>query len=74
MRDRLRTGLRLLRERDLHKGLWQLSIGFSMMGAVAGPSLEQALPSAIVGVQSIGLESVDQVGPMVFDAAKLNPS
>lgn len=63
----------MLKERDLHEGLWQLSIGFSMVGAVAGPNLEQALPSAIIGVQSIGLESVDRLGPMVFDAAELNP-
>lgn len=63
----------MLKDRGISEGLWLLTIGFSMSGATIGPSQEEALPSAIVGIQSFGLQSTEHKGPMVFDAAKLNP-
>ena len=63
----------MIKDRQLHEGLWMLQIQFGIAGVNAGPSNEQMNPTAIVPVLAIGLQSVDQLGPLVFDAAKVNP-
>lgn len=63
----------MMREQNIHEGLWMVSVGFAMIGVNAGPEPDKILPSAIVGVQNFGLVSTAEQGPLVFDAAVLNP-
>ena len=63
----------LIKECDLHEGLWSLSVEFAFSGINAGPDENNIMPSAIIGVQSVGLARADAEGPLVFDAAALNP-
>lgn len=63
----------LLAQQGIKEGLWTLAVEFNFSAASAGPSQEELVPAAIVGVGKIGLNKVDKEGPLTFDAAKLNP-
>jgi len=61
----------VFRDQDIKTGLWRLGVGLRFAGATTGPSDDSMLPSGIVAMESLALESVDKEGPLVFDAAKL---
>lgn len=63
----------LMCQQGIHDGLWAFSVEFSFSAASAGPSQDELIPAAIVGVNKLGLNKVDKEGPLTFNAAKLNP-
>lgn len=64
----------MLKDRGIHEGLWVLQIRFGLGAVNAGPSEDDVHPTAMVPVQGIGILRVDQPGPLVVDAAVVNPA
>lgn len=60
----------LLRDRGITSGLWSFGVRFTFGAGNAGPR-EQILPTAVTGVHGLSLRRVDQLGPLVFDAATM---
>ena len=64
----------LMKDADIHDGLWILGVTFTLAAANAGPDEGSMIPAAVVGVRSVELKKSDKPGPMIFDAAELNPA
>ncbi len=70
--------LALIKQQNLHEGIWQLYIEFGI-GAANMPMAEEKednlrlTPAAIVPVKTIGLFRVDKESPLALDASKVNP-
>ncbi|MBI4774597.1 MAG: hypothetical protein HY788_10525 [Deltaproteobacteria bacterium] len=64
----------LIKQQDLHEGIWQLYVEFGITAANIGIGEKQQLsPSAIVPVQKIGLVRVENENPLSLDASAVNP-
>lgn len=63
----------LIKHHGLHEGLFDLTIEFSIAVGAVGPSAEQRLPGAMLGVSRIGLAPAQTTGPNTVDAARVNP-
>lgn len=63
----------LMTAKGIHDGVWMLQVNFNMLGLNAGPSPEEMSPSVIVGITGVGLAKVNEIAPLCFDAAELNP-
>ena len=66
----------LVKQAGLHDGRWQLVASFSISGTNAGPSEDQVVPAAVVGVTSMALQKAAPESPssLTVDAAKVNPA
>ena len=66
----------LIKKQGLHEGRWAIYMEFGIAAANAGPTPEQAVPSAIVPVIKVGLQRVDadKTLPGTLDAAVVNPA
>ena len=58
----------------IHDGLWALNVNFKLGAGAFGPSEKEVAPTGFVSVEALGVKRAQEAGPMVFDAAKLNPS
>jgi hypothetical protein len=63
----------LIRAHDYHEGLYDISIEFSIGVGSFGPTQDQALPGAMLGISKIGLQPTSVVGPHTVNAAEVNP-
>lgn len=68
----------LMKDADIHEGIWNLSFGFRMGAGVFGESKEQSFPTGFIGIESLVLQRVEEkpegeLPPMLFDASELNP-
>lgn len=63
----------LLREHDIHEGLYDIATEFQIAAGAVGPSQDQLLPGAIIGLSRVGIMKVDKLGPNTVDAAIVNP-
>jgi hypothetical protein len=63
----------VVRQRELHEGLYNLVFQFQIAVGAVGPSPELIVPGAIFGVSGVGLEKVEKAGPHTIDAAVVNP-
>ena len=65
----------MIKKADLHTGKWMLTIIFGFGAINAGASPEQMIPTAMAGVQSIGIQKAQPDSPtsLVVDAAVVNP-
>ena len=63
----------LLKQQDIHEGIWGLFIKFALNASNVGPSQTELTPAAIVGVIEIALQKFDQESNIALDAAKVNP-
>ena len=63
----------LVRIKDYHEGLYDLSIEISFAVGSFGPTSELMLPGAMFGVSGIGLAKTEKAGPNTVDAALSNP-
>jgi len=65
----------LIKKADLHEGQWMLQIVFGFAAINGGPTPEQISPTAMVQVQTIGLQKAPADAPpaLVLDAAEVNP-
>jgi hypothetical protein len=64
----------LVRQQGVKKGIWALTFKFGIIGGLTGPRSEEATPTAMVQIASIGIEKVDYESHLSVDAAKVNPS
>jgi hypothetical protein len=65
----------MIKEAGLHEGKWALAINFGFAAINAGPGPDQMNPTAVAGVQAIGLQKAADDSPpaLVVDAAEVNP-
>jgi len=66
----------LVKEQDIHEGLWGVYIEFAIQGAnissdISGQSL---LPAAIVPVLKIGIQRFAEPSQLTVDASIVNPA
>jgi hypothetical protein len=66
----------LIKKAGLHEGKWQLLTTFSLAAAFAGPTPDQIIPAAIVGVMNLGIQKAAPDAPpgLTLDAAIVNPA
>lgn len=64
----------LIKQQDLHDGIWAVSVKFGIAGILGGPTPEQSVPTAMVPVLNIGLTKADKEGNIAVDAARVNPA
>ncbi|MGI8543350.1 MAG: hypothetical protein ACR2MD_07695 [Aridibacter sp.] len=65
----------LIKEKNIHEGIWGISIGFDFGAAnVMKPDEEDNfMPAAIVPITGIGIERMDEESNLTVDAAEVNP-
>jgi len=63
----------LIIKQNLHEGIWQLYIEFSIAAANMPTGDHKLAPCAIIPVKKIGLHRVAKEGPLALDASKVNP-
>lgn len=64
----------LIKEKNLHEGLFDLAFEFQIAVGGVGPTTESLVPGAMIGVSRVGLTQTQQVGPHTVDAALVNPA
>jgi hypothetical protein len=66
----------LIKKADLHDGKWQLGFTYGLTALNAGPSPEQIVPGAIIGIMNVVLTKALDNSPeaLVADAAVVNPA
>ncbi|MFZ4876817.1 hypothetical protein ACL9RI_17190 [Janthinobacterium sp. Mn2066] len=64
----------LIKHYDINEGFWAIAIEFRMGATLAGPNEKERIPSAMVGIGGIGIQSAGAESPIAVDAAKINPS
>lgn len=64
----------LIKQQNLHEGLWAIFIKFGIQGANLGPTRDELVPAAIVPILEIGIQRVDSPNGLTVDAAKVNPA
>lgn len=64
----------LIKHHGFREGLFETAIEFKLALGQIGPTPDEALPGAMVGVSRIGLVPADKTGPSVVDAAEVNPA
>jgi hypothetical protein len=65
----------MIKKTGLHEGKWILQATFTFAAINGGPSPDQLIPTAIVGLQSVGLQKALPGAPpsLTVDAAEANP-
>lgn len=66
----------LIKRQGIHEGIWRLFVEFGLAGGNVGPSSDQVVPSAILGVLRLGIlllppEATEDA--LSVDAARVNP-
>ena len=64
----------LIKQKELHEGLWALSIQFGFSALTAGPDDDHMSPTAFLPVLSIGIQKTDKLTSLSVDAAFANPA
>ena len=64
----------MVKQQDIHEGLWSIYLKFGIQGANLGPTPEDILPAAIVPVLEIGIQRVNKANRLTVDAAIVNPA
>ena len=62
----------MVRNRGITEGHWMVLLRFKWAAANVGIGPEEMSPSAIVGVESIGIQRTDSQNPLSVDASKLS--
>lgn len=69
--DLLEVAKLLVLKAGLTEGHWQLNVGFRFGAGTMGPTPDEARPTAVASVMSLGLVRVKESGPLTVDAAAL---
>lgn len=66
----------LVKDQDLHEGLYNLSVQFQIAVGAVGPSPELIGPGAMVGISRIGLSKTEESKKNIHtvNAAEVNPA
>ena len=63
----------LVKHYGLHEGRYDVIVEFQIGVGPVGPSLDKAIPGAMIGVSKIGLIPTQKEGGAAVDAAVVNP-
>lgn len=64
----------LVKNQNIHEGLWGIAVEFGLGATNAGNSVTgQVHPAAVIPVLRIGLQRFDAPSNLTVDAAKVNP-
>jgi len=65
----------LVRQADIHEGLWGVYVEFGMAGANVGtdPTREDLRPAAIIPIMKLGVQRFDKPNNLTVDASVVNP-
>lgn len=65
----------LIKLADLHEGEWQLIVSFNIAAMNMGPTPNEMVPAAAVGVTQIGIQKAtpDSPASLTLDASVVNP-
>lgn len=65
----------LLKEKNIHEGIWMLDAKFALIGAQVGltPDDKNIYPAAIIPLIDLGIAKTDKLNPLAVDAAVENP-
>lgn len=68
----------MLREAEIHEGYWQLIANFRLGVGNVGASPQDAMPTGMVSFAGAGIQKFDrqegqELPPLTYDAAELNP-
>jgi hypothetical protein len=66
----------LVKKQGIHEGIWGIAIEFGL-GALnmnIGPDQKTTVPTAIAGVQKIGIRRYDEDSNVTVNAADVNPA
>jgi hypothetical protein len=63
----------LLKEQNIHEGMWTLFVRFGLNAANLGPNDDELRPAAIIPLLEIGLQKGEKENNVTVDAAKVNP-
>jgi len=64
----------LIKHHGFHEGLYETALEFKFALGQVGPTHDDLLPGAMIGVSRIGLVPAENPGPAVVDAAEVNPA
>ena len=64
----------MLKDRGIHEGHWMLLVNFGFGAGNTGASESEAVPTALVGIQQIGLMRAPAQSALTVDAALVNPT
>ena len=63
----------LVKEQNLHEGIWGVYIEFGIAAANIGPTADDIRPAALVPILKIGIQTYDEPSNLTVDAAQINP-
>ena len=65
----------LIRETDIHEGLWGLFVKFGLAGAniQSAPGKEDLRPAAVIPILELGIQRFDESNNLTVDASEVNP-
>ena len=68
----------IIKHSDIHEGKWSLSLGFQIGVGLYGPAPDQMSLGAMIGVNQIGIQRVQEGAPQPpgaiwVDAKEVNP-
>jgi hypothetical protein len=63
----------LLKQENIHDGVWGLYIEFGIAAANVGPDKDNLKPAAIVPLMKIGLQKFEEENNLSVNAALVNP-
>lgn len=64
----------LIKDQNLHEGIWILSLEMQFAALNTGPSDDQLLPAGLVAVSKIGIQKGDTLTALSIDASVVNPA
>lgn len=63
-----------IKKQGLHEGFWRLYVEFALAAGNAGPSPQNIIPTAFVGLRQLGITRADEMDALTVDAAVVNPA
>lgn len=63
----------LIKQQDLHDGIWSLTVEFGLGVTNAGPDANDIRPTAMVQLGKLGLEKTSDLTNLSADASVVNP-
>jgi hypothetical protein len=61
----------MVKKQGLKEGFWAVYLRFGIGGANVGPTPDAIVPTALVPVLELGLQRVEELGPLSIDASKV---
>ena len=71
--DWLHAAVALVKECNLHEGIWQVGIEFDLRGAVVKVDAQTSVPAAFIPALRLVLTRVETMDALTVDAALVNP-